>query len=41
MDECCGDEDASTEMLAEEEHLWRNLHPLDLLGYDWETTATD
>jgi hypothetical protein len=41
MDESSGNEDTGTEMLAEEENLRWDLHPLDLLCYDWEATATD
>lgn len=41
MDEGSCNQDTSTEMLGEEEDLWRDLHPLDLLGYHWETCTTD
>jgi len=41
MNESGGDEDASTEMLAEEENLRWDLHPLDLFSYDWKAATTD
>jgi hypothetical protein len=41
MDESSGDEDTSTEMLAEEENLRWDLHPLDLFSYDWKAATTD
>jgi hypothetical protein len=41
MDESSGDKDTGTKMLAEEEDLRGNLHPLDLFGHDWETATTD
>ena len=41
MDKGCCDQNTSTEMFTEEENLGVNLHPLDLLGNDWETTASD
>lgn len=41
MDESSGDQNTSTEVLAEEEELRWDLHPLDLLCHDWETTSTD
>lgn len=41
MDESSGNEDTSTEMLAEEEDLRWDLHPLDLFGYDWKAATTN
>jgi hypothetical protein len=41
MDESGGDEDTGTEVLAEEEDLRWNLHPLDLLCYDRKAAATN
>ena len=41
VDESRGDQDTSTEVLAEEEHLRWNLHPFDLLSNDRKATATD
>jgi hypothetical protein len=35
------DQNASTEMFAEEEYRWRNLHPLDLLCNNWKPTSSD
>lgn len=39
MDECCCDEHASSKVFAGEEDLGWDLHPLDLLGDDGETTS--
>ena len=41
MDECGGDEDTGTKVLAEEEDLRWNLHPLNLLCYYWKATASN
>jgi hypothetical protein len=41
MNESSSNQDTGTEMLAEEEHFRRDLHPLDLLCDDWETTSSD
>lgn len=39
MNERGSDENTGTKMLAEEENLGRNFHPLDLLGDDRKATA--
>jgi hypothetical protein len=41
MDESSSNENTSTEMLAEEEDLWWDLHPLDLLCNDGKATTTN
>lgn len=41
MDKSCGNQNASTKMLAEEENLWGNLHPFDFLRNDWKSATTD
>ena len=41
MDKGSGDEHTSTKVLAEEEDLWWDLHPLDLLCHYWETSTED
>lgn len=39
MNESGGNQNTGTKVLAEEEDRRRNLHPLDLLGHDWEAGA--
>jgi hypothetical protein len=41
MDESSSNENTSTEMLAKEEDLWWDLHPLDLLCNDRKATTTN
>jgi len=41
MDESCSYKHPCTEVLAEEESVRRNLHPLDLLSNDGESGAAD
>lgn len=41
MNESSSDQDTGTKVLAEEEDLGRNLHPLDLLRNHRETGAED
>lgn len=41
MNESCCDQNTSTEMLAEEKHLRRNLHPADPLGHHWKSCSED
>lgn len=41
MNKGSGNQDTGTEMLTEEKHLRRDLHPLDLLCNDWEATSSD
>lgn len=41
MDKGGSNQDTGTEMLAEEEDGGGNLHPLDLLSHDRETTASN
>ena len=41
MDKSSGDQNTGTEMLAEEEDLGWDVHPLDLLRYYRETTSSD
>jgi hypothetical protein len=41
MDESCSDQDTGTEMLAEEEKLWWDLHPSDFFGHDRKTATTN
>lgn len=41
MNESRSNQNTGTKVLAEEEDLRGNLHPLDLLGNHWETTATN
>lgn len=41
MDKSSGDQDTGTEVLAKEEHLGRNVHPLDLLRYDRKASSSD
>lgn len=41
MDKSSCNKDTGTEMFAEEEDLWGNLHPLDLLSDNRETTSSD
>lgn len=41
MYECSRNQDTGTKVLAEEEHLGRNLHPLDLLRNNWKSTSSD
>ena len=39
MNKGSSDQNTSTEMLAEEEHPWWNLHPLDLLCNNGKPTT--
>jgi hypothetical protein len=39
MDKSSSNEDTGTEMLAEEEDLWWDLHPFNLFGYDRKATT--
>ena len=41
MNEGSSNQDTGTKVLAEEEDLGRNLHPLDLLRNHWEAGAED
>lgn len=41
MDKSSGNQDTGTKVLAEEEDIRGNLHPLDLLGNDRETGTED
>jgi hypothetical protein len=41
MYEGSGDKDTSAKVFCKEEDLWRNVHPCDLLCYDWETAASN
>ena len=41
MNESSSNKNSSTEVLAEEEDLWWDLHPLDLLCHYWETSTED
>jgi hypothetical protein len=41
MNECSGDQNTGTKMLAEEEDLGWDVHPLDLLRYYRETASSD
>jgi hypothetical protein len=41
MNESCSDQDTGTEMLAEEEKLWWDLHPSDFFGYNRKTATTN
>jgi hypothetical protein len=41
MDEGSSDKDTSTKVFAEEEDLWWDLHPSDLLCHYWKTTTTN
>jgi hypothetical protein len=39
MNEGSRDKDSGTKVLREKEDLWWNVHPCDLLCYNWETTS--
>jgi len=39
MDKGSGNQDTGTKVLAEEEDWGWDLHPLDLLCHDWETST--
>jgi hypothetical protein len=41
MNESSSDQDTSTEVLAEEEDLRGDFHPLDLFSNDWEAGTKD
>jgi hypothetical protein len=41
MNEGSRDKDSGTKVLREKEDLWWNVHPCDLLCYNWETTASN
>lgn len=41
MNKGSSDQNACAEMLAEEKHRGRNLHPLHLLGDNWESASSD
>lgn len=41
MDKCSRDQNTSTEVFAEEEDGWWDLHPLDLLRDDRESTTAN
>lgn len=41
MDESSSNKHTGTEVLAEEEDLWWDFHPLDFFRNDWESAATN
>lgn len=41
MDKCSSNEDTGAKVLAKEEGLRWDVHPLDLLSHDWEATSYD